>query len=316
MNDRFRRLRLGFGERFILIVFLCGCFVPETNLTQSQLNSSDPESFRYQKERDQWMRSEESPLALAGLFWLKPGENTLGTEPSNQIILPPGSAPAKVGRLFLKSDRVHFESDPGAIVLFRGSRITTRDLQSDASGAVPDLLSVGELRMKVIKRGDRLGLRISYSKNPALLNYHGLAFFQINSTFRVVGRFSPYHPPKKIQVANVLGQVEELECPGVVRFSLQGKSLQLEPVLESPDADKLFFMFKDKTNGNQTYEAGRYLYADLPSAGKVILDFNQSHNPYCAYTKYSTCQIPPLQNWLKVPIPAGEKKYQPAVKKQ
>ncbi len=315
MNHRIRRLKLEFGEKFILIVFLCGFFVPEASLTQSKLNPSDSESLRYQKERDQWMRSEESPLALAGLFWLKPGENTLGTESSNQIILPTGSAPAKVGRLFLKSDLVHFESDPGAIVLFRGSRVTTRDLQSDAAGAIPDVLRVGELRMKMIKRGDRLGLRISYSKNPALLNYHGLTFFPINSAYRVVGRFSPFHPPKKIQIANVLGQVEELECPGIVRFSLQGKSFQLESFLESPDADKLFFMFKDETNGKLTYEAGRYLYSDLPAAGKVILDFNQSHNPYCAYTNYSTCQIPPLQNWLKVSIPAGEKKYHQSVNK-
>ena len=315
MKHRIRRLRLEFGEKFILIIFLCGCLVPEASLTQSKLDPSDSESLHYQKERDQWMRSEESPLALAGLFWLKPGENTLGTESSNQIILPTGSAPTKVGRLFLKSGLVHFESDPDAIVLFQGSRITTRDLQSDAAGAIPDVLSVGELRMKIIKRGDRLGLRISYSRNPALLNYRGLAFFEINSAFRVVGKFSPYHPPKKIQIANVLGQVEELECPGIVRFSLQGKSFQLEPVLESPDADKLFFMFKDETNGKLTYEAGRYLYADLPAAGKVILDFNQSHNPYCAYTNYSTCQIPPLQNWLKVSIPAGEKKYHQSVNK-
>ena len=86
--------------------------------------------------------------------------------------------------------------------------------------------------------------------------------------------------------------------------------------MKSPDAEKLFFMFKDETNRKETYEAGRYLYGDFPSDGKVILDFNQSHNPYCAYTNYSTCQIPPLQNWLKVSIPAGEKKYQRAAKKE
>ena len=184
------------------------------------------------------------------------------------------------------------------------------------TGAVPDVLSVGELQLKMIKRGDRLGLRVLYSKNPPLLDYHGLAFFPIDPAFRVVGKFSPYHPPKKIQIANVLGQVEELECPGFVEFSLQGKSFKLEPVRESPGADMLFFMFKDETNGKETYEAGRYLYSDWPTAGKVILDFNQAHNPYCAYTSYSTCQIPPMQNRLKVSIPAGEKKYQPAVKKR
>ena len=316
MSHRSRRSRPEFGKTFILSVYLCGCFLPEVSLTQSKINSFNQESLRYQKERDQWMRSEDSPLALAGLFWLKSGENTLGTDPSNQIVLPAGSAPAKVGRLLLRSDHVYFESDPGAIVLFRDSRIMTRDLQSDATGAVPDVLRVGELRMKLIKRGDRLGLRVLSLKTPALLDYQGLTFFPINPAFRVVGKFSPYHPPKKIQIANILGQVEELECPGVVEFNLYGKSLKLEPVRETPEADQLFYLFKDETSRKETYEAGRYLYSNLPSDGEVILDFNQAHNPYCAYTNYSTCQIPPLQNWLKVSIPAGEKKYQRAAKKR
>lgn len=309
MNYRFRSLRPKIAKVFIFTTYFCGFFSPEVGLTQSRMDSSTQESLRYQKERDHWMRSVDSPLALAGLFWLNPGENTLGTDPSNQIVLPAGSAPAKVGRLLLKSNHVYFESDPNAIVLFRGSRIMTRDLQSDVTGADPDVLCMDELRMKVISRGNRLGLRVFYSKNPALLDYHGLAFFPIAPGFRVVGKFSPYQPHKKIQIANVLGQIEELDCPGVVEFSLQGKSLKLEPVRESSGADKLFFMFKDETNGKETYEAGRYLYSDWPRAGKVVLDFNQAHNPYCAYTNYSTCQIPPLQNRLKVSILAGEKKY-------
>jgi uncharacterized protein len=103
--------------------------------------------------------------------------------------------------------------------------------------------------------------------------------------------------------------VEEMECPGVVQFVMEGKSLALEPVYETPKAKQLFFMFKDATNGLETYEGGRYLYADLPRGDRVTLNFNQAHNPYCAYNAYSTCQLPPAQNWLKVPIRAGEKKY-------
>ena len=123
------------------------------------------------------MRSEDSPLALAGLFWLKSGENTLGTDPSNQIVLPAGSAPAKVGRLLLRSDHVYFESDPGAIVLFRGSRITTRDLQSDATGAVPDVLSVGELRMKLIQAWRPAGTSRPVFKNSSLAGLPGTDIF-------------------------------------------------------------------------------------------------------------------------------------------
>ena len=314
MNPLVQILKLSAWETTILISCLCGCFFAGISLAQLNEDSSIQDSLRYQKERDQWMRSEDSPLALAGLFWLKPGENTLGTDPLNQIVLPAGSAPARVGRLQLKAGQVRFESEQGVNVLFQGSRITARDLESDAAGSAPDVLSVGDLRIKIIKRGDRQGLRLIYLRNPVLLDFHGLVFYQINPAFRVIGKFSPYHPSKKIQIVNVLGQVEDMECPGVVEFSLQGKSLRLEPVRESLDTDKLFFMFKDETNGKETYEGGRYLYSNLPSLGGVILDFNQAHNPYCAYTTYSTCQIPPLQNWLKVSIPVGEKKYKRAIK--
>ncbi|MFN8006137.1 MAG: DUF1684 domain-containing protein [Terriglobia bacterium] len=278
-------------------------------LAQPKLAASDQEDRQYRENRDQWMRSEESPLALAGLFWLNSGKTSLGTDASNPVLLPAGSAPPLVGVLELQANRVRFLADPVAIVLLNGKRILAHDMQSDADGSTPDVLSVGEIRMKIIQRGNRIGLRVSFLKNPALLAYQGLAFYPIRPAFRVEGAFTPYQPVKKIPIANILGQVEELECPGVVEFIWQGKKLRLEPVLESPNDNKLFFMFKDETNGKETYEGGRYLYSELPRAGKVLLDFNQVHNPYCAYTAFSTCLIPPRQNWLKISIPAGEKKY-------
>jgi uncharacterized protein (DUF1684 family) len=69
-------------------------------------------------------------------------------------------------------------------------------------------------------------------------------------------------------------------------------------------------MFKDRTNGRTTYGAGRYMYLPLPANGIVDLDFNKAYNPPCAYTDYATCPLPPRQNWLPVPIEAGEKLYE------
>jgi uncharacterized protein len=51
------------------------------------------------------------------------------------------------------------------------------------------------------------------------------------------------------------------------------------------------------------------LYADLPKDGKVLLDFNRSENPPCAFTKFATCPLPPRQNYMKIAIDAGEKSY-------
>jgi hypothetical protein len=83
----------------------------------------------------------------------------------------------------------------------------------------------------------------------------------------------------------------------------------MEPVLESPDDQELFFIFRDGTSGETTYPSGRFLYADMPVEGKVILDFNKAYNPPCAFTRYATCPLPPPGNRLKVKIEAGELSY-------
>ncbi len=72
---------------------------------------------------------------------------------------------------------------------------------------------------------------------------------------------------------------------------------------------RLFFIFRDQTSGKATYPSGRFLYADLPSHGQVLLDFNKAYNPPCAFTPFATCPLPPAENRLKAPIAAGELNY-------
>jgi uncharacterized protein len=68
-------------------------------------------------------------------------------------------------------------------------------------------------------------------------------------------------------------------------------------------------VFRDLTAGKETYPAGRFLYADMPRNGSVVLDFNKAYNPPCAFTPYATCPLPPPQNRMRVRIEAGELKY-------
>jgi hypothetical protein len=94
-----------------------------------------------------------------------------------------------------------------------------------------------------------------------------------------------------------------MPSPGYVQFTLDGQSLRLDPVVEE---NHLFFIFHDETSGKQTYPPGRFLDAELPKEGKVVLDFNKAYNPPCAFTPYATCPLPPKQNRLPVRIGAGE----------
>jgi uncharacterized protein (DUF1684 family) len=99
---------------------------------------------------------------------------------------------------------------------------------------------------------------------------------------------------------------------GVVRFEVDGQPAQVT-LYSSPDMHELFLPFRDATSGKDTYGAGRYLEVERPEAeNNVVIDFNVAYNPYCAYNPNWSCPIPPGENWLTVPIRAGERTFHSA----
>ena len=137
--------------------------------------------------------------------------------------------------------------------------------------------------------------------------FHGLEYFPAREEYRVIARFVP--EPRKIPIANIIGQTEPEDSPGYAVFQLHGRQFRLTPVYDDPGSKDLFFMFKDETSGKETYGAGRFLDTDPPKDGRVVLDFNKAYNPPCAFTPYATCPLPPKENRLPVRIEAGEKTY-------
>jgi len=123
----------------------------------------------------------------------------------------------------------------------------------------------------------------------------------VNAGYRVESVFTPYPQPKELKIQDTTGRTRTRQAPGHVTFRLNGETLRLEPVVTGSE---LFFMFKDRTSGRETYGAGRYLES---KNGKVLLDFNKACNPYCAFNPYSSCPIPPRQNTLTARVEAGEK---------
>jgi hypothetical protein len=178
-------------------------------------------------------------------------------------------------------------------------------LEADTTGAA-ETLTLGRLRLTVIERGGRFGLRLRDPQSPQRQAFRGLRWFPVRSDLRVVARFTPT-AGKTIPIANVLGQVNDMPSPGQAAFTIDGREYRLEPVLEEPDAEELMFIFRDATAGRETYPAGRFLYTALPKDGQVVLDFNKAYSPPCAYTHFATCPLPPKQNRLPVRIEAGEK---------
>jgi hypothetical protein len=268
----------------------------------------------YEQELEQWkakrlanLKSEDGWLSLIGLFWLKEGENRFGSDPAGEIVLPDGKAPPHAGTLRLAAGRVTLEAKPDAKIKTKeGQPATTLELKSDEGGE-PTLLEMGSLSFHVVKRGDRLGLRVKDRENPARAEFKGTDYYPADRRWVVSARFEPYQPPKKVPILNVLDMTTEEISPGALAFEVDGRPYRLEALKEQGE-EQFFIIFADQTSGKETYGAGRYLYADPPGAdGVVRLDFNRAYSPPCAFTKYATCPLPPPQNRLPLRVEAGER---------
>jgi len=261
---------------------------------------------RWRAGREARLLADDGWLTVAGLFWLKSGLTHAGADPSNEIVLPAGKAPARLGAFQFRDDHVVFMAEPGAGVTAGGEPARRVDL---TPGPRPPSMTVGGLTMFVIKRGDRYGVRMRDKDSALRREFSGLRWYPIDVTCRVMARFVAYPEAKTILVPNIIGDTLAMQSPGIAEFTLNDETLRLEPVLESPDADQLFFIVGDETNGHGTYGGGRFLYTDLPREGRVVLDFNKLENPPCAFTPFATCPLPPPQNKLEVRIEAGEMDY-------
>ena len=242
-------------------------------------------------------------LTLAGLFWLKPGENTFGSDKSNAVVFPSG--PAHAGSFVLQNDEVTVKFLPGADARMAGKPVKVAKLPPDTSGTQA-VVEMGSLRMRVIQRGSRMGIRLKDVDNPAVRNYRGPVFYPIQLHYRVTATWVPSEGKKSVDVPNVLGDVTPTPISGQARFKLNGHEFQLTDLGGDPDK-RLFFVFNDLTSKTDTYPGGRFLETDPVKNGTVVLDFNKAYNPPCAVTPYATCPLAPKENRLAIVIPAGEK---------
>lgn len=261
----------------------------------------------WRQQREAKLKAEDGWLTVAGLFWLKEGINTFGTDPTLDIVLPQNTAHGKVGSLELHQGVVTLRVEAGVTVQANDQPVKVLEVKSDVDEK-PDSIGVGELKLSLIKRGERFGLRLRDKNSQARREFKGLSWFPVSEKYRVTATFVPFDQPKGITIINVVGDVLKMQSPGMLSFQLDGQQFHLQPVIEE-DEHQLFIIFRDLTAGKSTYPAGRFLYADLPKDGKVVLDFNEATNPPCAFTAYATCPLPPKQNYLRVAVEAGELTY-------
>jgi len=245
-------------------------------------------------------------LSLVELSLLEPGaEVTIGSAGGNDIVVARG--PARWGTLHVDAggESARFDNAAGDAVAFDGQPGASGRMSLTGNGEAPRI-EAAQIRMHLIDPGGQLALRVRDPRAPSRSEFAGLDYYALKPEWRVEAEFIEHPRSSTLQVANVMGQLIEEPNPGMARFTHNGKQIELEAVLED---DQLFFIFADRTSGRETYGLGRFLYADLPSEGRVTLDFNQAYNPPCAFNAYTTCPLPPESNRIDAWIRAGEKAY-------
>ncbi len=138
-------------------------------------------------------------------------------------------------------------------------------------------------------------------------SFAGLPYFAWNPDLILTLAVSP-GDGTEIQVATSDGADRIYRRVGSVDFDLGGAAQTLH--LYDTGHTSLFLPFRDATSGKETYGAGRYLDIEPNDDGTVTLDFNLAYSPFCAYSDGYSCALPPADNWMSVPIEAGEKTWQ------
>ena len=254
----------------------------------------------WRAEHEAQLKADNGWLTVAGLHWLKEGDNTVGSDPGAAITLP-AAAPKLAGVITVRNGKTTFT--PKGPVLYKGAPVKAlMELKPDTEPNY-DILSVGRINFYAIKREDRLGVRVKDNDNPARKQFAGLQWYAVDPAWRIRAKFVPWDKPRTVTFETEVGVKEQDESPGYVTFTKNGKEYRMEPV---KDGDSLWFVMRDATSGKTTYGASRFLYVDPPKNGYVDLDFNRAENPPCAFTPYATCPLPPPQNRLTLAVTAGE----------
>lgn len=260
----------------------------------------------WRADRDARLRSPDGWLTLVGLHWLAPGENHVGAHPAKQVVLHGHQIPPRVGSLWVEDGVVRLVPHEGVEVLHAGKPVGEMVLEDDRGGQ-PTVLELGTLRFYLIRRGDRLGVRVKDSAAPALKSFAGMEHFPIDASWRVEGRLEAAPADATLEITDITGAVSRDPTPGTFAFERGGATWRIA-ALPGDEDGSLFLVFGDATNGTDTYGGGRFLATDPPDAdGLVVADFNLAYNPPCVFSVFATCPLPPAENRLPLRIEAGEK---------
>jgi len=140
--------------------------------------------------------------------------------------------------------------------------------------------------------------------------FHPLRYFPPNRGFVVKASLERRPAPEEAYLRTNRDNQAVMRYIGDLSFELEGERMHLRLYHAGEGVGtSVFVPFRDRTSGQESYGAGRYLTLELNEADDYELDFNRAFNPYCAYTDDFECPFPPSENDLPAAVRAGEKAW-------
>lgn len=263
---------------------------------------------KWRTRADEGLKRERGWLSIVSRDELAPGTHRIGSAPDNEVVLPKALSPARLGTITVDGDKARLALAPGQRMRAVakddfGEEFATRDLVTGATRL--EWVTSGRLSLQFVKREDgKIVVRAADRDSPRRRTFAGRAWYEPKAEYRVPARFVPHAQGATIPIANVRGEISYEKVAGTLEFSVDGRKMSLDAL---DDEGALFVIFRDGTSSSTTYPPGRFLVVEKPKDGNWLVDFNKAFNPPCAVSAYTTCPLPPPQNWLKGEVSAGEK---------
>jgi hypothetical protein len=288
-----------------LLTFVAGCALAATGVDGAYLD----DLAKWRAKADASLTRERGWLSIVTRDELGPGTYTIGSAPGSQILLPKALAPARLGTVTVGNGAARLVLHKGQTMRTvvkddGGETFTTRDLVAGDSRL--EWVTSGRLSLQFVKREDgKIVVRAADRESPRRKTFAGRLWYEPKSDFKVPARFVPKPDGATIPIANVRGEISYEKVAGTLEFTVNGQKMSFDALDDDGD---LFIIFRDGTSNSTTYPPGRFIGVDKPKDGATwVVDFNKAYNPPCAFSAYTTCPLPPPQNWLKGDVSAGEK---------
>jgi len=299
----FSKTKILMKNYFFLFLYVLAMLVTSCSTIKENENSiyitPQQDWQKWKTEYQQELRSNDGWLSLVGLYWLKEGDNSIGSANTNQHKFPKGT-PKKFGQINISNNVITFTRASDKIL------INDKNIRSQKLILNKTIVSFDTYSFYVIKREKGFAIRLQSSANPAITNFKGTKFYPYNKSLRIPARLIKPDSSKKIAIKTVYQTVRQDDFAGWLELEYQGKLIRLKAVSYG-DKYPMSVMFVDETSQETTYGAGRYLDVEWPKNGeRTIIDFNYAYNPPCAFTKFATCPLPPQSNRLDFSVDAGE----------